>query len=88
MALKLLRWMFTAQRRLGQMRAFPLFLQVVHNECNSHSDHRPQEQWASALLLVNHIISFQNREAQPQRSQGFFLIKDQNKFWGQVVWLL
>lgn len=72
----------------GANESIPTFQQVVHNERDSHSDRRPLEQWASAFLLVNHIISFQNHEAQPQRSQGFCLIKDQNKFEGQVVWLL
>lgn len=88
MALKQLCWVFIAQRWLGQIRTFPLFQQAVHNVRDSDSDRRPQEQWASTFPLVNHIISFQNREAQSQRSQGFCLIKDQNEFLGQVVWLL
>lgn len=88
MALKQLHWMFITQLRPGQMRTFPLFQQAVHNVCDSHSDHRPQEQWASAFLVENHVISFQTCEAQPQRSQGACLIKDQNKFQVQVVWLL
>lgn len=80
MALKQPRWMFIAETRLGQMRTFPLFQQAAHNVRDSRGDRRPQEQWASAFLLVNRVISFQNREAQPQRSQGLCLIKDQNKF--------
>lgn len=50
MALKQPRWMFIAQKGLGQMRTSPRFQQAVHNVCDSHSDHRPWEQWVSAFL--------------------------------------